>query len=94
VICKPKHAFGDPSPNGRYVTRSMKKSETPADRPGFSFQRCVGMSARASSSAARHRPHITIIGIQNRNGMLSSSVVLRRDNASNATALRQDFVIG
>jgi hypothetical protein len=68
---------------------------TPGARPpGFSFQRCVGMSDRASSSAARHRPHITIIGIQNRNGMLSSSVVSRRDNATNATALRQDFVIG
>ena len=70
------------------------KNENPGDRPGFSFQCSAGNSARASSSAARHRPHITIIGIQNRNGMRLSSVVSWRDNAGNATTLRQDFVIG
>jgi hypothetical protein len=52
-------------------------------------------NTRASSSAARHIPHITIIGIQNRNGIFASLLIVSwLDNAASVRALRQKFVIG
>jgi hypothetical protein len=75
-------------------------SKTPANEAGVfgSINRAhsgVGKKALASSSAARHRPHITIIGIQNKNGMLASIWLFRGQTTRQSwRALRQNLVIG
>ena len=92
-ISKGVHGQGDreerrADPSRRLVDRviaSVRKKRNPGHRPGFSFQR-AGESAGLRSG--RHRPHITIIGIQNRNGMIG----LVRVRGSSARRARCDRI--